>query len=164
MQPCNQRARALGFIREGQRRSATLIQRRLRCVAGRSSLVPFRLLTSRRFSLHLVGRLVLSKANVNRVSQEVVRRPGQIGYLDNKLRLDPMDAREHEGRAETGFARRQDVQRRGFCGLAGPGGAADRQAPYRHPRADAAGVNELAGVVIVSRQERPEMRPRAFGV
>ena len=41
---------------------------------------------------NIIGRLVLAQADVNRVSQEVVGRPGQIGDLGDKLRLDPMDA------------------------------------------------------------------------
>jgi hypothetical protein len=40
---------------------------------------------------HLIGRLVLAKPDVNRVSQEVVGRPGQIGDLGDKLQLDPMN-------------------------------------------------------------------------
>jgi hypothetical protein len=39
---------------------------------------------------NLLRRLVLPEANVNRVPQEVVGRPGQIGDLDDKLGLDPV--------------------------------------------------------------------------
>jgi hypothetical protein len=38
---------------------------------------------------HLVGRLVPAEPDIDRVSQEVVGRPGQIGDLRDELRLDP---------------------------------------------------------------------------
>ena len=40
---------------------------------------------------HLIGRLVLAKPDVSRVSQEVVGRPGQIGDLGDKLQQDPAE-------------------------------------------------------------------------
>ena len=51
-------------------------------------------------------RLVLPQPDVNRVSQQVVGRPGQIGYLGHKLRLDP------------GRGTRQAASRTGSCGAA----------------------------------------------
>ena len=53
---------------------------------------------------HLVCRLVLAQADVDRVAQKVVSRPGQIGDLCDKLRLDPMHARKNERRSEAGLA------------------------------------------------------------
>jgi hypothetical protein len=55
---------------------------------------------ARGFPSDICRRLVLAKPDINRMSQEVVRRPGQIGDLGDELRLDPMDAGEHERRAE----------------------------------------------------------------
>ena len=85
-------------------------------------------LTSRDFPPHLVGRLVLAEADVNRVPQQVVSRPGQVGDLGDKLRLDPMHPRKNERRpkrvCET--AGRSEAM---SCGLAGPVVAADRQGP-----------------------------------
>jgi hypothetical protein len=75
---------------------------------------------------------------VNRMPQEVVGGPGQIGDLGDKLRLDPMDTRKDERRSEARFLVRQDLQRRCLCGLT------DEAAPQigehldRHPRAQAA--------------------------
>jgi hypothetical protein len=40
---------------------------------------------------NLLGWLVFPQADVNRVSQEIVGRPGQIGDLGDKLGLDAMD-------------------------------------------------------------------------
>jgi hypothetical protein len=60
------------------------------------ALVRSRLLISCRFSPHPVRRLVFPQPDVNRVSQEVVGRPSQIGDLSDKLRLDPVDAGEQE--------------------------------------------------------------------
>ena len=48
------------------------------------------------FPLHLVCRLVRAEVDVNRVPQEIVDGPGQIGDLRDEPRLDPMDAGEHE--------------------------------------------------------------------
>jgi hypothetical protein len=44
----------------------------------------------------LVRRLVLAETDVNRVPQEIVDGPGQVGDLRDEPRLDPMDAGEHE--------------------------------------------------------------------
>jgi hypothetical protein len=41
-------------------------------------------------------RLVFPQSDVNRVEKQPVGRPGQIGDLGDQLRLDPMDAGEHE--------------------------------------------------------------------
>jgi hypothetical protein len=46
------------------------------------------------FSPHLRRRLVLAQPDVNRVPQEVVSRPGQIGDLGDQLRLGPVDYRD----------------------------------------------------------------------
>jgi hypothetical protein len=67
---------------------------------------------SRGLPPNLSRKLILAKADVNRVPQEVVSRPSQIGDLRDKLRLDPMHAGKNERRAEAGLARRQDGQRR----------------------------------------------------
>jgi hypothetical protein len=61
---------------------------------------------------HLIGWLVLPQPDVNRVPQEVVSRPGQIGDLSDELRLNPMHARKNERGAKAGLRRRQDGQRR----------------------------------------------------
>ena len=53
---------------------------------------------------------------VNRMPQEVVGGPGQIGDLGDKLRLDPMDTRKDERRSEARFLVRQDLQRRCLAG------------------------------------------------
>lgn len=54
------------------------------------------------FPSHLSGRLVFPQADVNCVPQEIVRRPRQVGDFDDETRLDPMNAREDERRAEAG--------------------------------------------------------------
>jgi hypothetical protein len=46
---------------------------------------------------HLLGRLVLAQSDVNRVTQEVVCSPGQIGDLGDKLRLDRRPSRRRAG-------------------------------------------------------------------
>jgi hypothetical protein len=51
------------------------------------------LLAACSLSPHLVGRLVLAQADVNRVPQEVVGRPGQIRDLGNQPWLDPTNAK-----------------------------------------------------------------------
>ena len=47
----------------------------------------------------------MAQPDIDRVAQEVVGRPGQIGDLDDKLRLDPVHARKNERRAEARLAR-----------------------------------------------------------
>ena len=89
-------------LRRSGSRSATATLRRLGTVAGRLSLVRFRLLSPCDFSPHLLCPLVLAQPDVDRVTQKVVRRPGQIGDLGDKLWLDPMDARKNERRSEAG--------------------------------------------------------------
>ena len=69
-------------------------------------LIPWPPLT---LSPHLVRGLVLPQPDVNRVAKEIVGRPGQIGDLGDKLRLDPVDAGENERRSEARLSRRQDV-------------------------------------------------------
>jgi hypothetical protein len=51
---------------------------------------------------HLIGRLILPQPHIDRVPQEVVGGPGQIGDLSDQLRLDPMDSRKDERGAEAG--------------------------------------------------------------
>jgi hypothetical protein len=112
----------------------------------------------------LVRRLVFPQPDINGVSQEVVRRPGQIGDLRDKLWLDPMHARQDERRSEPGCARRSDTQGRCRAGKrieAAPEIGKDLDG---HPRAHAAGVDELPVIRVVAQQERPEMRPRSFRV
>jgi hypothetical protein len=62
------------------------------CIHGHSS--PYD------FSTHLIGRLVFPQPDVNRVAQQIVGRPGQIGNLGDELRFDPMDAGQNKRRAE----------------------------------------------------------------
>ena len=64
----------------------------------------------------LLGRLVLAQPDVNRMPEEVVSGPGQIGDLGDKLRLDPMDTQKDERRSEARFLGRQDLQRRRLAG------------------------------------------------
>jgi hypothetical protein len=58
------------------------------------------------FTPHLVGRLILAKPNIDRMTQEVVGRPGQIGDLPDELWLDPMDAGKNERRSPGGISTR----------------------------------------------------------
>ena len=51
----------------------------------------------RDFPPNLIGRFIFSQPDVNRVTQEAVRSPGQIGDLSHKRRLDPVHPRENEG-------------------------------------------------------------------
>src|ERR1700722_20032898 len=76
---------------------------------------------------HLLGRFVLTQPDVNCVAQKIVCGPSQISYLGDKLRLDPMKTRQNEWGAKWSAA----VRRSGpmSCGLADPGGGADRRAP-----------------------------------
>ena len=48
------------------------------------------------FAPHLLRRLIFAEADIDRMSQEAVGRPGQISDLGNDLRLDPMNARQNE--------------------------------------------------------------------
>ena len=68
------------------------------------------------FSPHLNGRLVVAQSDVNRVTQEAIGGPGQIGDLANQLRLDPMHARKNKRRAEGCLSRRRHAQRRCLAG------------------------------------------------
>ena len=49
---------------------------------------------------HLLGRFVLAQPDIDRLPQQVVGGPGQIGDLGHQLRLDPMDAGQNERRPE----------------------------------------------------------------
>jgi hypothetical protein len=62
-------------------------------MALRPSGAALALSTPRDFSAHLVGRLVFPQPDVNRVPQEAVGRPGQIGDLDDQLRLERSQSR-----------------------------------------------------------------------
>jgi hypothetical protein len=48
------------------------------------------------FSSHLTCRLVGPKPDEDRVAQQSVAGPGQIGDFGDELRLDPMNARQYE--------------------------------------------------------------------
>ena len=67
--------------------------------------------TARHFLSHLRRRLVRSEPNIDRLSQELVGGPGEIGDLGDEPRLDPMDLRKNERRAKAGLARRRRAQR-----------------------------------------------------
>ena len=56
----------------------------------------------RSFSPDIRRQLVLPEAGVNRVPQEAIGRPGQIGDLGDNLRLDPVHSRKDERRSEAG--------------------------------------------------------------
>jgi hypothetical protein len=63
---------------------------------------------SREFPPALCGRLVGPEPPINRLPQEPVLGPGQIGALRYELRLDPkMHARKNERRSEAGLAWRR---------------------------------------------------------
>ena len=55
--------------------------------------------------------LVRSKPNENRLSQETVVGPSQIGNFSDKLRFDPVHLGKNKGRPEAGLARGRDAQR-----------------------------------------------------
>jgi hypothetical protein len=55
---------------------------------------------SRGFPPNVRRAFVLAKPNIDRVPQEAIGRPGQIGDLGDKLRLDPVHPRKNERRAE----------------------------------------------------------------
>jgi len=90
---------------------------------------------------------------------EAVAGAAQIGDLGDKPWLNPMHAREFEGRAETRRARRLGAQ----------GGLRPRQRVKTsaqilehllgHTRADPAGIHKFALIRVVAEQERPEVRP-----
>jgi len=119
---------------------------------------------SRGFPPDLRRWLVRAEADVNRVTQEVVGRPGQIGDLGDELRLDPMNAGRTSGEPKRvlrgGGRLRGDV-------LRAKGSQATPQIGehlHGHPSADAAGIDELAVVSVVAQQQRAEVRPRSFRV
>jgi hypothetical protein len=57
---------------------------------------------ARDFSLYIARRLILAQADIDRVSQEIVGRPSQIGDLADQLRLNPVNTGENERRTEAG--------------------------------------------------------------
>ena len=113
---------------------------------------------------YLIGRLVLAETDVNRMAQEVVGRPCQIGDLGDKFRLDPMNARQHKRRAETRPAWRQHVKGRRLAGERVETAPQIGKNFHRHARANTAGIDQLAVIREVAEQERSEMRPRAFRI
>ena len=113
---------------------------------------------------HLLRRLVLAQPDVNRVPQEVVGRPSQIGDLRDKLRLDPVHAGKNERRSEARLARRQDAQRRLLAGERLKAAAQIGENLVGHSCAHAAGIDELAVVGVVAEQQRAEIRPRSFRI
>jgi hypothetical protein len=64
------------------------------------------------FSPHLLCWLVLAQPHVNRLPQEPIACPSQIGDLGDQLRLDPMDAGRNERRSETSLPRRKNIEKR----------------------------------------------------
>jgi hypothetical protein len=58
-------------------------------------------------SSNMLRGLVFPQPDIDRVPQELVGRPGQVGDLRNKLRLDPMNARKNDRRAEARAAARR---------------------------------------------------------
>jgi hypothetical protein len=63
------------------------------------------------FSSNVGGWLVLPQALVNDLSEQAVTGPFQIRDLGDQLRPHPMDAREHERRAEAASTGRWHVKR-----------------------------------------------------
>ena len=59
---------------------------------------------------HLGGRLVFPQPDIDRVAKQTVPRPGKIGDLGDKLRLDPVHPRQHERRSEPRLARRRHIE------------------------------------------------------
>jgi hypothetical protein len=59
---------------------------------------------------HLDGRLVVTQALINDLTQEVVVGPGQEFDFGDKLGPHPMHAAEHERRSKTGRARRRGIR------------------------------------------------------
>ena len=62
--------------------------------------------------LNLGGRLVGSEPHINRLPQEPVLGPGQIGNLDDEPWLDPMHAGQDQRRSEAGLPARCGAKRR----------------------------------------------------
>ena len=98
------------------------------------------------------------------MAKQPVSRPSQIGDLGDKLRLDPVDAGEDERRAEARLARRRDAQRRRLAGQRVEAAPQIGENLDGHSRAHAAGIDELAVVGVVAKQQRAEIRPRSFRV
>jgi hypothetical protein len=106
------------------------------------------------FAPNLSRRLVGAEPHINRVSQEPVGGPSQIADLRYKLRLNPMHAGKNKRRPEAGLARRGNVERRACSRQRVQAATQIRKHLVRHPRANSAGINELAVVAIVAEQER----------
>jgi hypothetical protein len=132
------------------------VPRRLR--ASEIVRYPFRW-TSPNLRCGLVG----PEPNLNRLSQEPVVRPGQIGDLPDELRLDPMGAGQNERRAEARLPRWRGAQRRVRTRRGLKTAAQVRKHLVGHSCSDPARIDQLA-VVIVAEQERAQMRARAFRV
>jgi hypothetical protein len=109
-------------------------------------------------------RFVLAQADVNCVAEQPVCSPRQIGDFGDELRLNPMDAGEDKRRAEASRARRQDVKRRRLVCERVEAAPQIGENLDGHPRANAAGIDELAVIAVVAKQKRPKIRPRAFRV
>jgi DNA phosphorothioation-associated putative methyltransferase len=110
----------------------------------------------RDFAPNLSRRLVGAESHINRVSQEPGGGPGQIGNLDDKLRLRPMHARKNERRPEAGFARRHHAERRARSGQGIKAATQIGEHLVRHARPHPAGINELAVVSVITEQKRAE--------
>src|SRR5271170_3144932 len=93
---------------------------------------------SRGFPPDLRRWLVRAEADVNRVTQEAVCRPGQIGDLGDERRLDP----KNERRAEASAAGLWEAQRRRFAGQGVQATPQIGEHLDRHSCAHAAGVDE----------------------
>jgi hypothetical protein len=126
--------------------------------------LPVLLLSAPGLPPHLLRWLVLAQPNINRVTQEVVGRPRQIGDLGDKFRLDPMHARQDKRRSEARCTRRRDAQRGGFAGERVQAAPQIGEHLNGHARAHAAGVDELSIVGVVAEEQRPKIRPRSFGI
>ena len=119
---------------------------------------------SSHFPVHLRRRLVRSKPYVNRLPQEAVGRPGEIGDLGDQLRLNPMHLRKYERRSEARLARRRSAQRRARARQGLQTASQVREHLVRHSRTHAAGIDEPTVVGAVAKQKRAEMRPRSFRI
>jgi Ethanolamine ammonia-lyase light chain (EutC) len=147
-------------------RDAVMVALDVAALASRLVPLPSSVMTAvscagdRREYLDLVGRLVIAEAGVNRVTQEPVGHPCQIGDFDYKLRLNPMNAGENEGRAEARAVWWRDNEWRCFAAEQLQLTPQIGKHLDRYPCAHSTGVGELAVVCVVPEQQRPEMRPR----
>ena len=133
-------------------------------IGGPKSLPLFTRFSPLTFAAHLFGRLVFPEPDIDRLWQQVVGGPGQIGNFGNKFWLDPVDADRTSGepkRVERGggtlksdFGRANGSRRRRrFLSTFW-----DMPVPTR-PR-----VNQFALVPIIVQQQRAQVRPRPFGI